>query len=119
MAKNIWLLSLIFNKTEWSRQAESMIATLKEMAVKYPTSFGNWAMLILGQVAGINEITISGGTETEDFCKKIQQFYVPNRIIMPVMADNSNFPISEGKFSKSLTLIYLCKKQLKFPEKLM
>lgn len=111
MAKNIRLLSLVYNKTEWARQVELMVATLKEMVVKYPTSFANWAMLMLGQVAGINEITVSGGPETVDICKNIQQLYMPNRLLVPVISGISSFPISDEKFSKSLTLIYLCKNQ--------
>ncbi|UEG51155.1 thioredoxin domain-containing protein [Ferruginibacter lapsinanis] len=108
MAKNIQHLALVYNNSEWGKQAELMVKTLKEMVVKYPTSFGNWAMLIFGLVTSINEITVSG-PDAGFWGKHIHKNYIPNKVLMCAVDGDNDFPISTGKFSKSLTFIYLCK----------
>lgn len=108
MANNLRLLALVNDQADWREQAILMSAALKAMTIKYPTSFGNWAILLLQHVVGINEITISG-INVEESKEKLLQQYLPNKILMYAKTKTPSFPIQKDKFSENLTLLYICK----------
>ncbi len=108
MAHNLQILSLIFDKSEWSIRVDKMLASLSEAVIKYPGSFGIWASLILRKNKGYSEIAIVG----ENFfitAKKLQVNYIPNIVLMASLEKSDIFPILENKIGGEPTLIYLCK----------
>ena len=105
MAKNLLLLSVMNETTEWGQRSEKMLEHLKPMILKYPTSFGNWAILLLHQVIGINEIKITGENDPV-ITACINNYFIPNKLVY--FYKETNIALSE-KNSENLTLIYVCK----------
>ncbi len=108
MADNLFYLSIIFDKAEWKEQAEKMLDTLNTAIVNYPTSFGNWASLVLKQLYGVNEIVITG-SEYEESRNTILARYIPNKVVQCSESEDSNFPMLMGKKYQPSPSFYLCK----------
>ncbi len=108
MADNLFYLSIIFDKAEWKEQAEKMLDALNTAIVNYPTSFGNWASLVLKQLYGVNEIVITG-SEYEESRNTILARYIPNKVVQCSESEDSNFPMLMGKKYQPSPSFYLCK----------
>lgn len=108
MADNLFYLSIIFDEAEWKEQAEKMLDALNTAIVNYPTSFGNWASLVLKQLYGVNEIVITG-SEYEESRNTILARYMPNKVVQCSESEDSNFPMLMGKKYQPSPSFYLCK----------
>ncbi|MES2430633.1 MAG: thioredoxin domain-containing protein [Bacteroidota bacterium] len=106
MAKNLLLLSVINEHTKWQQRAEQMLFHLKDMGIKYPTSFGNWVSLILNQTMGTNEIKITS-VNPLNAIKAVHSVYIPNKILL---ANDK-----ESTVNGNLTLFYICKNNVCLP----
>ncbi len=108
MAENLFYLSVIFNKSNWYNIAQKITTSLGTAIVRYPTSFGVWASLLLKNTFGINELVIVGrdfyGLRNELLTK-----YLPGKILQSALNENSNFPMLKGKNVTAGTLIFLCR----------
>ncbi len=108
MAFNLFYLSAVFNNTAWREHSETMLYSLGGMIIKYPTSFGLWALLLQSAAESIYEIAVTGPAFAETV-KKIMKEYIPNKIIQSAERGNSVFPLLEEKQGHAdETLIYLC-----------
>jgi uncharacterized protein YyaL (SSP411 family) len=108
MASNFLKLSIIYNKSEWKQWADEMVESMLSLTIKYPSSFGFWAIVLLLQSQGINEIVVTG-KDYVSVCTDILDYYLPNKIIIGSMIKKEEFPMLEGKLFQDSTLIYLCK----------
>ncbi len=108
MAKNLWQLSILFDKPEWRQRSTDMTASLGNAIVRYPTSFGNWAGVLLEFVTGINEIAIIG-EEADQLRSQVLQEYIPQRVIMSTSSAAKDYPLLAGKPVSDKTSIYLCR----------
>ncbi len=108
MAKNLWQLSILFDKPEWRQRSSNMIASLGNAIVRHPASFGNWAGLLIELVTGTNEIAIIGD-EAGQLCSQVLQAYIPQRVIMSSTSPVNNYPLLAGKPAGDKTSIYLCR----------
>ena len=109
MTDNLFYLSIVFNKPEWQENAVKALNSLNLATVKYPTSFANWAMLILKKLYGVNEIVIAGRNYQQDR-KTLLKHYLPNKILQCADHEVDLFPMLTGKSYGEKTAIYLCKK---------
>jgi hypothetical protein len=109
MAENLFYLSVVFDSPELYNIAEKIITSLGSAVVRYPTSFGIWASLIIKNTFGVNELAILGN----DFVllrNQLLQEYIPGRILQAAdNNENERFPMLRGKNSVGETLIYLCR----------
>ena len=108
MADNLFYLSVVFDNMQWKAQAEKILDALNTAIVNYPTSFSNWATLILKQLHGVNEIAITG-PRYEESRNSLLTHYIPNKVVQCSGAENREFPLLKGKNHQSYTSIYLCK----------
>ncbi len=108
MAGNLYYLSVVFDKADWKRQAEKILDAINNGILNYPTSFSNWATLLLNQLIGINEIVITGPgfAETRN---TLLTCYIPNKIVQCSASENTEFPLLKGKSYLYGSSIYLCK----------
>jgi uncharacterized protein YyaL (SSP411 family) len=108
MADNFLYLATVFDNKEWKELAEKMLNTLNTAIVNYPTSFANWAILILKQLYGVNEIVITGSgyEESRDL---LMAHYIPNKIVQCSESEGTEFPLLKGKKYQSSPSFYLCK----------
>ena len=108
MAWNLHRLSILLNAPHWKIRAEQMVELQKDNIIKYPTSFGIWANLLLEFVNGTSEVLILGPGAAKagfDFLKN----YVPNKVIMASEKIEKGFPLMENKNQLDVLTYFLCK----------
>ena len=108
MADNLYRLGLYFDKSEWREQSNQIISSLGNAIVRYPTSFGVWANLLLEIYSGTNEIAIIADNP-QRILSQILTKYIPYKIIMSSKAPGNAFPLLSGKVSLGETTLYLCR----------
>jgi uncharacterized protein len=108
MAENLFYLSVIFNNSNWYTMAEKITTALGTAIIKYPSSFGIWASLLLRNTFGINEVVIAGNNFA-NLRNQLLQVYLPGKILQCGSGQSSDFPLLKGKNPVNETLIYLCR----------
>lgn len=108
MAENLYYLSAVFDNNSWFNRAHKITAALTGAVVKYPTSFGVWALVILKRVIGINEIVITGN-DIKEIHKEMLRLYMPGKIFQCSNYEVQGFPLLKNKNYVSGTNIYLCR----------
>ncbi|MBU7577463.1 MAG: thioredoxin domain-containing protein, partial [Flavihumibacter sp.] len=107
MAFNIRYLGIIFERPDWSGRSASMTSVMAGSAVRYPGSFGCWAMEIMGWVDGCAEIVVVG-EEADVLRKEIMANFIPYKVLQSATRENPAYPLLRHKPSAPDTLIYLC-----------
>ena len=108
MAYNIYQLSILFDIPEWRKSAEKMITSLGDAIVRYPTSFGVWANLLMEMIYGTEEIAVVG-ENPYSLAEQILAEYIPHKVFMMSSTDNKKLPLLAGKLSNNPPLVYLCR----------
>jgi uncharacterized protein YyaL (SSP411 family) len=108
MANNIYRLSILLDIPEWKRRAVRMVSSLNNVAVRYPTSFGMWAVLLAEIVDGTQEIVVVGG-EPSTLAKQILAEYIPHKVFLVSKTGKEQLPLVTGKTPIDKPLIYLCR----------
>ncbi|MEP7256322.1 MAG: thioredoxin domain-containing protein [Ferruginibacter sp.] len=108
MTDNLFYLSVVFDNLQWKIQAEKTLNNLNTAIVNYPTSFANWATLILKLVYGVDEIVITGHGY-EESRNSLLAHYMPNKVVQCSSEENREFPLLKGKKYQLYSSIYLCK----------
>jgi uncharacterized protein len=108
MAGNLFYLSVILDKKEWYKVAEKMSYCLTHAITKYPSSFGNWASLLLKQSYGVHELVVIG-PEHDTLRSRLMQQYLPGKVVQSAVAASDKYPMLAGKTPNGGTLIYWCR----------
>jgi uncharacterized protein YyaL (SSP411 family) len=108
MAHNLWHLSVVFERKEWADRALAMTAGLSQTVVRYPTSFGVWAAMILRLVQGTPELAVAGPSFKERM-RELGELYVPYKVLLGAEADVEDMPLLQQRLQAGKTLIYLCR----------
>ncbi|SDF15281.1 thioredoxin domain-containing protein [Chitinophaga filiformis] len=107
MASNLIYLSIVYDRKDWSERGIAMLAGQSQMAVRYSTSFGIWAGLLLQLVNGVKEIAVVGN----DYKSRMQdtnRHYIPFKVIVGATTDKPGIPLLEQRERPGETLIYVC-----------
>lgn len=108
MAQNLHALGLLFDEERYVVQAAAMLASVQPQIKTYGSAYSNWAIQLLNEVFGVNEIAITG--ESAGMLKKeINSRYIPNKIILS--GTNSTLPLLKDKGSIE-TKIYICQNKV-------
>jgi len=108
MADNLYRLGLYFDKSQWKEKSVQMISSLFNAIVRYPTSFGAWACVLLESLVGINEIVIIS-EESQRILTQVLKEYIPHKIIMSATEGSNSFPLLSGKEKNEEAALYLCR----------
>lgn len=108
MADNLYRLGLYFDKPDWREKSSRMIASLGNAIVRYPTSFGVWACLLLEMTKGTNEIAVIA-SEPQAILSQILKEYIPHKILMSSKGASNAFPLLSGKLKSGEVTVYLCR----------
>src|SRR6187397_2262096 len=108
MADNLYRLGLYFDKSQWKEKSVQMISSLFNAIVRYPTSFGAWACVLLESLIGINEIVIIS-EESQRILTQVLKEYIPHKIIMSATEGSNSFPLLCGKEKNEEAALYLCR----------
>ena len=109
MAFDLFYLSIIFDKPIWKEKAIGLLNNLSELIIKYPTSFGNWASLLIDVVGEINEVAICG-KGFEKLRNELMSYFIPNKVLQcsGERIDNK-YPLLMQIGDSTKPLIYLCR----------
>ncbi len=108
MAHNLWYLSVVFDRKDWAERALSMTASLSGSVVRYPTSFGVWAAMMLRLVQGTPELAVTGPAY-RDKMDELNKLYVPGKVLLGSDENQERIPLLQNRLQPGKTLIYLCK----------
>ncbi len=108
MAYNAYQLSILFDIAAWRKIAENTITSLGNSIIRYPTSFGIWANLLMEMIFGTEEISVVGKNSTS-LAEQILGEYFPHKVFMMSSEGDKNLPLLAGKSSNAAPLIYLCR----------
>jgi uncharacterized protein YyaL (SSP411 family) len=108
MADNLYKLGLYFDKSHWKEKSVQMISSLVNAIVRYPTSFGGWACILLEISIGINEIVVISD-ESQRILTQVLKEYIPHKIIMSGTDGSNSFPLLSGKEKNKEAALYLCR----------
>ncbi|MBB6499981.1 thioredoxin domain-containing protein [Pedobacter cryoconitis] len=105
MAQNLKQLGLLFDEARYTDKADKMLAAVHAQIKTYGSAYSNWAIQLMNEVFGINEIAITGDSAVE-IKKELDQRYIPNKIVLS--GTNSALPLLKDKQSIE-TKIYICR----------
>jgi len=110
MVQNLLYLGIIFDRQDWKQSVVNMLNAMQETTLKYPASFGNWAIAAYLVAAGMQEVVLAG-QNLETILKEILHIFMPNKVLQISVAgfDNSSFPLLKGKDALNGPVIFLCK----------
>lgn len=108
MAQNLRKLGLFFDHDLYMLKAEGMLAAVLPQIKTYGSAYSNWAIQVLEEVFGINEIALTG-KHIEKVKTEINKHYIPNKITLG--GTNSELPLLKDKES-SETKIYICRNKV-------
>lgn len=109
MAANLLYLSIILDNKQWKQKALNQVKNLSEIIIKYPTSFGNWACVLIDQTAMINELVVIG-KGFEPLRNELLQNFIPNKVLQSAETSAEvAFPLLQNRDIISEPVIYLCR----------
>jgi uncharacterized protein YyaL (SSP411 family) len=106
MARVLHMLGLVYEREDFSKISTGMVLAIKEHATRYPSSFSNWASLMLSQVYPYHTIAITG-EECLEKAARIRKMFHPNLLICG-SKEESDLPILQNRFIEGETMMYLC-----------
>lgn len=101
----LFKLGLFFDEDKYRSMAMQTLINVFPQIKTYPSAFSNWAMLVLNEVVGVNEIAITG-PESNTYRRELDRTYLPNKITLGGM--NENLPLLKNRIGES-TRVYVCK----------
>lgn len=107
MVLNLYYLGTVFDLSGWRKQSMEMLENLGKTMVRYPGSFGCWAIELFRQVRGCAEIVVVG-SGADDLRSKILANFIPFHVLQSAPQENSAYPLLRNKPSEPDTLIYVC-----------
>ncbi|MCX6318836.1 MAG: thioredoxin domain-containing protein [Bacteroidetes bacterium] len=112
MAANLSRLALLLGDQEgeggWQQRSLRMLNTMGRAITRYPSSFGNWADLLLQNTLGVNEIAITG-KGWQGVHQEIMGAYIPYKVLMATEKETSDWLLLAGKPEMGKPAIYLCR----------
>ncbi|QNK61770.1 thioredoxin domain-containing protein [Pedobacter sp. PAMC26386] len=105
MAQNLKYLGLLFDELRYTDKADAMLAAVHPQIKTYGSAYSNWAIQLMNEVFGINEIAFTGNA-VDEVHKELNKRYIPNKIILS--GKNSVLPLLKDKQSIE-TKIYICR----------
>lgn len=108
MAQNLHKLGLLFDHEVYSLKSAEMLAAVHPQIKTYGSAYSNWAIQLLNEVFGINEIAFTGEDVSEQK-RLLNTHYIPNKITLS--GTNSELPLLKDKQSFE-TKIYICRNKV-------
>jgi uncharacterized protein YyaL (SSP411 family) len=108
MIHNLQKLGVILDKEKYKNMAAEMLLNLRDAIERYPSSFGKFATGMINQVFSLNEIAVVG-PGAEKLANELNSEFVPNKVLMATVEENSEFPLLKDKTHDGTTHIYICK----------
>jgi len=108
MAQNLKKLGLLYDLESYLEKAAEMLAAVHPKIKTYGSAYSNWAIQLLNEVYGINEIAVTG-LESDVIKLELSNHYIPNKITLG--GTKSSLPLLDGKQSNE-TKVYICRNKV-------
>jgi uncharacterized protein YyaL (SSP411 family) len=105
MAHNLKKLGLLFDEASYTEISAQLLRNVVPQIAKYGSSYSNWAMLLMDEIYGVNEIAVTG-QDAEEVRIGIEKNYIPNKIMLG--GKKGSLPLLLDKFAAT-TRIFICK----------
>jgi uncharacterized protein YyaL (SSP411 family) len=114
MARVLFMLAQAFDRTDLQEMSERMLAIATGPVNRYPTSFANWAAVMLNSAYPFHTVAITGPDclKTADLIRK----QANAGIFFCGSTTQSNLPVLQNRFVENQTMIFVCTgKECKLP----
>ncbi|HWR34202.1 MAG TPA: thioredoxin domain-containing protein, partial [Chitinophagaceae bacterium] len=108
MGYNLLRLSILFDRPVWKKRCLEMVGSVGKVITRFPTTFANWANLLIEIVEGTCEISIVG-TGYSVLQKELLAWFLPNKVLMVSATGQKQYPFPFNKPQKDVTALYLCR----------
>ncbi|WP_129717580.1 thioredoxin domain-containing protein [Pedobacter sp. SYP-B3415] len=108
MAQNLRRLGICFDREDLSDRAAAMLAAVHPQIKTYGSAYSNWAIQLMNEVKGWNEIAFSGDNQQQER-EALNSHYIPNKIVLG--GTKSTLPLLKDKQSIE-TKIYICRNKV-------
>ncbi|MEJ6978820.1 thioredoxin domain-containing protein [Pedobacter sp. P351] len=105
MANVLLKLGHFFDDEMYLVQSKQMLQNIFPEIKTYPSGYSNWAILLMNEVFGLNEIAITG-EEAEQKRREIENNFIPNKILLG--GSSGTLPLLQDKWGGE-TKIFVCK----------
>ncbi len=105
MTRQLKRLGLLFDDENYIAISDQLLANVFPQIKTYGSAYSNWAILLLEERYGINEIALTGN-QAMAFKHELDQYYIPNKIVLG--GTEENLPLLKHRVGKE-TKAYLCK----------
>jgi uncharacterized protein YyaL (SSP411 family) len=96
ICSSLFYLGQVFDLTEWRKQAEKMIHSIRPSLLQYPSSFGFWAQSFYQMSTGMIELVGVGPSVYENL-PALNAAFVPNSIRLMSQVQEDSIPLLKGK----------------------
>jgi uncharacterized protein YyaL (SSP411 family) len=86
----------------------AVVSAISQTTVRYPTSFGVWAIQLLQFVKGTPELAIVGPQFLERM-NEAGNWFIPFRVLVGASKTVTDIPLLNDREYENETLVYLCK----------
>jgi hypothetical protein len=106
MAKGLFILGLAFEREDLTDISTRMQAALRDLTVKHPSSFANWASVMMSNIYPFYTIAITGPGCLEK-AAALRKLYHPSLFICG-SEKSSALPILRDRFVEGETMVFVC-----------
>jgi uncharacterized protein len=106
MARVLFILGLAFEREDLSELSARMVTAVNEEIVKYPSSFANWASVMINMVYPFYTLAITGPGCLEK-AAAIGKHYHPS-VFFCGSETESDLPVLKDRFVEGQSLIFVC-----------
>jgi uncharacterized protein YyaL (SSP411 family) len=96
ICSSLFYLGQVFDLTEWRKQAEKMIYSIRPSLLQYPSSFGFWAQSFYQMSTGMIEL-VGVGPSVYESLPTLNAAFVPNSIRLMSQVQEDSIPLLKGK----------------------
>ncbi len=106
MAKNLFLLSHYFDKSNYKEISEKMLHNIQPQINSYASGYSNWLDLMLNFSFDYYELAITG-EKAKIKLKELNKTYIPNKLVAGDIKESESV-LLKNRFVEDKTLLYLC-----------
>lgn len=106
MMQILWDAGNLLERSDWTERSYKMMQGMAATVLRYPLSFGRWAVFIQQYINGIRQLVIAGGDAAEQ-SKLWQRNYYPHVRSYFITAPEA-IAMFNGKYQEGSINFYLC-----------
>lgn len=108
MAENLWLLSKIFDQSDWRELSQQMVSRMKASIEAYPRAFPYWLRVLMMQEK-LNVELVIVGEQAKEISLSLKQFGLDGLTWVTANKEDDRIRLLDGREVPDHTFIYICK----------